>query len=103
MNTYIISSKSYNDSAIETEKILDAEHVNKFDRTHQEFEKDLGIADVRQIQKKVYLKPLKGERKANILVLHKSATIEAQNALLKLFEEPPTSSIIIVHCASYHI
>lgn len=103
MNTYIISSKNPEKGIAEAEKIISKENVYIFDRSVDEFEKDLGIEDVRNIKNKIFLKPLKGKVKSNILILKKSATISAQNAMLKLLEEPPPSSIIIIITENYHI
>lgn len=96
MQTFIISSKNIEKGREEIEKILDKEKINKFDIEILEFEKDLGIEDVRNIQKKIYLKPFQGERKASVWILLSKATKDAQNALLKLLEEPPTSCLIYI-------
>jgi len=96
MNTYIISSKNLEKGMGESERINSEYKVSKFDIEILEFEKALGIEDVRNLQKKIFLKPLKGEKKSTILILKNSATIDAQNSMLKLLEEPPPSSIIIL-------
>lgn len=96
MNTYIISSKNLEKGIGEYEKINSEYKISKFDIEILEFEKALGIEDVRNIQKKIFLKPLKGERKSTIIILKNSATIDAQNSMLKLLEEPPPSSLIIL-------
>lgn len=102
MNSYIISSKNFNSAKTEIAKILEGERVSKFDQEEFVFEKDLGITDVRNIQKNIYLKPFKGEKKSTTLILHKKATIEAQNSLLKLLEEPPKSSLIFIVSTNYY-
>lgn len=56
----------------------------------------IGISIVREMQQKVFLKPLHGSEKAVILHDAELLTIEAQNALLKILEEPPESTTIIV-------
>lgn len=58
--------------------------------------KAFGIEDVRKIQQKISLRPFKGEKKTLIVNLYKGISTEAQNAMLKLLEEPPSSSIIIL-------
>jgi len=103
MQAYIISSKNLDKGLEEAEKIIAIENVNIFDKTLDEFEKDLGIEDVRNIKNKIFLKPFKGDKKSNILVLKKSATNSAQNAMLKLLEEPPPSTIIIIIAQSHQI
>lgn len=103
MNTYIISSKDLKAGREKAEEIITLENVDRFERTEEVFEKDLGIEDIRNIKKKIFLKPLRGARKSNVLILKKGATIQAQNAMLKLLEEPPPSSIIILVAGSYRI
>lgn len=101
MNTYIISSKNQEKALGAAAKINKAEKVDKFDIEIVEFEKAIGIEDVRQIQKKIFLKPFRGSRKSIILMLSNGATIDAQNSMLKLLEEPPPSSIIFLVTDSY--
>ncbi|MDP3988388.1 MAG: hypothetical protein Q8P80_04570 [Candidatus Levybacteria bacterium] len=60
--------------------------------------KSIGVEDTRNMQKKLFLKPLKGEQKAFIIYNSESLTIEAQNALLKILEEPPPNTILILSC-----
>lgn len=96
MHSFIISSKKLEQGREEALKISKSEKINKFEIEILEFEKALGIEDVRNIQKKIFLKPIRGEKKATILVLPDGATIEAQNSMLKLLEEPPPSSLIFL-------
>lgn len=56
----------------------------------------IGIEDVKQMQKKIFLKPIKSEKKAIIIDEAELLTIEAQNALLKILEEPPAHTLIIL-------
>jgi DNA polymerase III delta prime subunit len=70
--------------------------IDKFDISLLSFEKSIGIEDVRNFQKKLILKPFKSKEKAVILESFNGITIEAQNALLKLLEEPPQHTIIYV-------
>jgi DNA polymerase III gamma/tau subunit len=102
MNTYIISSKNFELAITEIDKLNKENKVDKFDIEILEFEKALGIEDVRNIQKKIFLKPLKGDRKSTILMLKASATVDAQNSMLKLLEEPPPSSLIAIITDNYN-
>jgi DNA polymerase III delta prime subunit len=70
--------------------------VNPLDINLQTYEKDMGIEDVRNIQKTILLKPFRGQTKAVILDLYKGITLEAQNALLKMLEEPPNNTIMVI-------
>ncbi len=60
------------------------------------FEKTLGIDDVRNLQKRLYLKPFKSQTKALIIAILDRVTLEAQNSLLKVLEEPPNHTIIVL-------
>lgn len=73
--------------------------VDRFDITvlGQDTKKSTtGIDQVRLIQKNISLKPIAGTVKAVILYNAQFLTIEAQNALLKTLEEPPSDTIIIL-------
>lgn len=75
-------------------------YIDKFDITTFQPENSLGIEDVREIQKKSLFKPLKSKEKALVLYDAQLATSEAQNALLKLLEEPPLHTYIILTASS---
>src|SRR5579859_841327 len=74
--------------------------IDPFDISLFQPQTSLGIEDVREIQKKVFLKPFKSKEKAIIIGDAHSATIEAQNALLKLLEEPPMNTYVILTASS---
>ena len=72
---------------------------NKIDRIDLDinlYEKTVGIPDIRVLQKKLFLKPIKSKTKAIVLEGYNGLTIEAQNALLKVLEEPPAHTIIYI-------
>lgn len=96
MNTFIISSRVISKAEEEVEKILKLHKVSGFDVEKILPEKALGIEDVRNIQKKIFLKPFKGEKKALVINLSLGISDEAQNSMLKLLEEPPKSSLILL-------
>lgn len=77
-------------------EIIKQNNISKFDVDTLESEKAVGIGDIRLLQKRVFLKPLKSEQKAVILEAFQGMTIDSQNAFLKLLEEPPNNTIIIV-------
>ncbi len=96
MNTFIVTSKdlkkAHEHALFEANKLM----IDEFDRQILEFEKALGIEDVRKIQEKIFLRPFKGDKKALFVVMQQGATPDAQNAMLKLLEEPPPSSLIFL-------
>lgn len=103
MNTFIISSKYLEKSREEIDRIIELNKINKFDIELIEPEENLGIEDVRNIQKKVFLKPFRGEKKAVIINVIQGVSDEAQNAMLKLLEEPPANTLIFLITKSPHI
>ena len=74
--------------------------ISKFDVEIITTEKAVGIGDIRNLQKNLFLKPLEGDKKAVILESFYGATIEAQNAFLKVLEEPPLSTVILILATS---
>ena len=56
----------------------------------------IGIEDIKQMQKKIFLKPIKSKTKAVVLEDAQLLTPEAQNALLKVLEEPPLHTLLIL-------
>ncbi|MCL5435146.1 MAG: hypothetical protein M1405_02040 [Patescibacteria group bacterium] len=74
--------------------------IDKLDISFIESEKAVGIAQVRDFQKRIFLKPFKSNQKAVILSAQNGITTESQNALLKVLEEPPENTIIVLLCES---
>lgn len=56
----------------------------------------IGIEDIKEIQKTLFLKPIQSEKKACIIQEAQLLTIEAQNSMLKILEEPPANTLIIL-------
>ena len=62
--------------------------------------KSIGIKEVRILKKKISRKPFGQKYKIIFIQEAESLTIEAQNALLKTLEEPPSHTIIILSVPS---
>ena len=62
-----------------------------------------GVDDVREIIDEVNKKPFEGDKKVIIIHQGNKLTIQAQNALLKTIEEPPTEVYIIILCVSLEL
>ncbi len=58
----------------------------------------ISVEAIRAFKQEVYLKPFYGGRKIYILENAEKMTTEAQNAMLKIFEEPPAYITIILIC-----
>ncbi|MBI4099765.1 hypothetical protein HY440_02040 [Candidatus Microgenomates bacterium] len=56
----------------------------------------LGIEEVRELRRALSLRPLKEKHKTAVIPAAEKLTIEAQNALLKILEEPPEDADIIL-------
>ena len=69
--------------------LLTQQAISPFDRTHVTAELSIGIETIRIMQKSLFLKSVQGTQKAIIIDNAQELTIEAQNALLKVLEEPP--------------
>ncbi len=78
------------------EKIIKENNISKFDVQITTSEKAIGINDIKLLQKNLFLKPIKSEKKAVVLEAYYGMTTEAQNAFLKVLEEPPESTIIVI-------
>ena len=94
--SFLISSKDKDEAFKKAAYLISKNNIDKIDIETISFEKSVGIGDIRGIAKKIYLKPIKSETKAIILKTYNGITIEAQNALLKILEEPPDNTIIIL-------
>jgi DNA polymerase III delta prime subunit len=94
MHSYLIASKNKDKAQELAKKIARENLVHYFDFTILEYE-TLGIDDVRNFQKKSYLKPFKSPSKI-VFIRASDLTHESQNAMLKILEEPPDNTIIIV-------
>ncbi len=58
--------------------------------------KEFSIEDARLVIKKASLSPLFASHKVILIENFTNASIEAQNSLLKILEEPPASTLIII-------
>lgn len=82
------------------QKICSESKISRFDVEIIETDKTVGIGDIRNLQKKLFLKPIQGEKKAVILEAFSGMTIDSQNAFLKVLEEPPVSTIVMILTSS---
>jgi len=56
----------------------------------------IGIEKIRELEKRLALKPYESEVKVTIINEAEKLTLPAQNSLLKILEEPPGNSLIIL-------
>src|SRR3989344_7961784 len=99
MHSFLITTKDKNKASEYISNFLKEKDIYPIDVSKPAYEKAMGIEDVRNIQKKILLKPFKGKTKAVIIQAYENITTEAQNALLKILEEPPANTITIISVA----
>jgi DNA polymerase III delta prime subunit len=103
MQSVIILSKTKEKAKEEALSLCKGENVSKFDVNYFQNEKAIGVADIKLLQKNLFLTPIKGDKKAIIIDSFLGITNEAQNAFLKTLEEPPKSTIILILANSLDI
>lgn len=96
MHSFLIISKQNEILEKEIKKISDHFQIHHFDINTINIEGTIGIEIVRTLQKTIYLKPLRGLTKLILLKNAHNLTTDAQNAMLKLLEEPPDNTIIVL-------
>lgn len=94
--SFLITSLNRKLSDSYIQNLLKENTIDPLDTSFQIYEKAMGIEDVRNIQKAALLKPFRGKTKAVIVDTYTDITTQAQNALLKILEEPPANTIIIL-------
>jgi DNA polymerase III gamma/tau subunit len=96
MQSILITGKDKEQIKLAAKKICDENKIFRFDIEIIETEKTVGIGEIRKLQEKLFLKPIQSETKAVILEAFLGMTADSQNAFLKVLEEPPADTIIII-------
>ncbi|HUQ85432.1 MAG TPA: AAA family ATPase [Candidatus Limnocylindrales bacterium] len=101
MTSFIVQSTDQKKRELYIKSFVVEEKIDTYDLTFlgKELSKNqnsIGIDEIKNLQVKIFLKPIKSEKKAIIIDDAESLTIEAQNALLKALEEPPQHTIMIL-------
>lgn len=101
MHSFIIVSKEVNKRRDYVETFCKEKGIGKFDqKIFTSEDASFGVALVRDLQHAAFLKPSRSEEKALILEDAQKVTTEAQNALLKLLEEPPAHTYVFLSCTT---
>lgn len=107
MTSFIVASTNKKKREEYIANYCDKLEIDKFDVTI--IEKDnqikqnaqsIGIDEIKNLQKKIFLMPIKSPTKAVIVEDAHLMTVQAQNALLKVLEEPPERTIIMLSTES---
>jgi DNA polymerase III delta prime subunit len=98
---FLIAGGNYDQRVGESEKILRAAELalgeNNPDIIRLAPEKDsLGVEEIRRLQGIISRKPFSSPMQAALILQAEKLTVEAQNALLKILEEPPEQTIIVL-------
>ncbi|MGN0961691.1 MAG: ATP-binding protein [Christensenellales bacterium] len=80
---------------------IKVEHNNMVDlKIYPRESKGIVVDDINEIVTDAYIRPIDSQYKVYILKNFDTATIQAQNKLLKTLEEPPTNVIFVITCAN---
>lgn len=103
MTSFIIISKDKQKRIEYSKDFCAKQDINPFDISIIEKEtavkqniNSIGISEIKNIQKTAFLKPMKSKFKAVILEDAHLLTTEAQNAMLKILEEPPEHTLLLL-------
>jgi len=96
MQSILIYGKDKEQLRIAAQKICAENKISRFDIEVISNEKIVGIGDIRKLGEKLFLKPLESEIKTVILEAFFGMTADSQNAFLKMLEEPPADTIIMI-------
>jgi len=96
MHTFLIIAQTKEEWEKQAASLLKPYTIDPIDITRVSATTSIGIAAIRELKQKIFLKPYKSEQKAVLIEDAQTLTIEAQNALLKTLEEPPNHTIIIL-------
>jgi hypothetical protein len=103
MQSFIITSRNTIEAEEYAIKMCVDRDISPIDTTILRFEKEegktknsIGIEEVRTIQQKLSFRPIHSKKKALIITDAHLLTTEAQNALLKVLEEPPSDTLILL-------
>lgn len=108
MTSYIVEGNTEEKRTEKARSICQNAGIHTLDTTIYSLEKSsdstaaaqssisIGVSEIKILKQKLYLKPLRGTTKALVIQNAELLTIPAQNALLKVLEEPPNNTYIIL-------
>lgn len=96
MNSFLLVSKNIAAQQAYLDSFIKEHAISPFDQILISEEGSTGIEIIRKFQEKIFLKPYKSKEKIIIIEHAEDITIEGQNALLKILEEPPSNTFIFL-------
>lgn len=100
MNSFLLISNSQSKITDYLTNFYKDHAISLFDQTIISSETTIGIELIRKMQSSLFLAPYKGNKKVIVIDHAETLTIEAQNALLKVLEEPPLFAFIFLTSSS---
>lgn len=101
MNSFILITKDSHKRKAYIASFCAENNISTFDQIILQTENPtIGIEMIRDMQKGIPFKPLKGEKRSITIENAQLLTPEAQNALLKLLEEPPLHTFFFLSADS---
>lgn len=106
-HAYIFENTDTKANQIEVEKFLKGIYNQEDLENNPDYtlikclDKSIKISQIRDLQKDILVKPIKFEKKVYVIENAETMTVEAQNALLKILEEPPEYAMIILETTMY--
>lgn len=79
-------------------KVLSGNHPDVMVVGEEGGSRSFHIDAIRQVRLSAYVKPNEGKAKVYILCDAQNMTVQAQNALLKIIEEPPSYGVFLLTC-----
>jgi DNA polymerase III delta prime subunit len=98
MQTYLVTTTNDKTTQEYIQKIKKDLKISDFDYEEIVPDPSLGIETVRNIQLKCKLKPMGTSNRLFVLKDFEKATPQAQQAMLKILEEPPAQTYIYLFC-----
>ncbi len=96
MHAFLITGGTKDARLHKVEEYLRHWHISVYDSVIiDRLDEHIRIEDIRDIQKRLYLRPVNSKYSVLIIIKAENLTHEAQGALLKLLEEPPEHSRIL--------
>lgn len=83
-----------------TEKKIDSIDISFVKQEEGKNLSSIGIEQIKKIKTQLYLKPIKSNCKAMVIEDAQLLTVEAQNSMLKILEEPPAQTYIFLSTSS---
>lgn len=99
MQSYLLVGGTFQERLDRAQQMADRQwSVSAFDKILIKATKSIGINQIRHLKHRLALKPYLSQYQLTIIPEAEKLTIPAQNAILKLLEEPPANTIIILSC-----